>query len=329
MVRRRGERNTYGLPQGTAIRLELKTFFSEQRRAVLRWLATGETRGNKYGYSDEGPDRIDRPDHHVRVGDRIPDPARIADTGLATKDDPPIPAGFPSLGELGLGDEELADRMIPLLQLVWDSAADGFAGRLGLDPDAFRVDNPKIGRAVEEAALAFSEKTNETTSLALDDALAEVRASILAGNTGEGLSYDDLTDVINSIFDEATRSRARRIAVTESSRAVHSAQELMARESGVVTGWRWLLSSDACPMCQTIARRCPFVRLGQPFAVIGDDPNYSTIKFPPAHPHCQCTMVEVLDIDEQPEWSETLIQPRPELEDYPPDEAPESLQEAA
>src|SRR4051812_32059585 len=198
---RRSERNTYGLPQGNAIRMELRKVFSEQRKAVLAWLR-----------------------------------------GDGRKDDPPLPAGFPDLEELGLGDEELAKRMVPLLQLIWDDAAGAFGARIGLDPDAFRVDNPKIAEAVDAAALAFSETTNATTSLALDDALAKVRESILAGNSGEGLGYKDLTDAINAIFDGATQSRARTIAITESSRAVHAAQELLAKQSGVVTGWRWLLS---------------------------------------------------------------------------------------
>ena len=65
------------------------------------------------------------------------------------------------------------------------------------------------------------------------------------------------------------------------------------------------------------------MKLDQPFAVIGDHPAYSSIRSPPGHPHCQCTMVPVLDIDEQPHWAETLIQPqaeepKPEPIDVPP-----------
>lgn len=291
----RGEANTYGLPQGTRIRAELRQFFAEQRRAISAWLATGTIPAKG----------LTRRELKAIV--------------LEAKDDPPIPAGFPDLADFGLGDDELASRMTPLLQLIWADAIEGFAPRVGIDPKNWSVTNPRIGEAIDAASLALSESTNATTSLALDDALAKVRESLLAAHTGETLSYDDLTKAINAIFDTASQSRARTIAVTESARAVHAAQELLAIQSEVVTGWKWLLSSDACPMCQTIARRCPVVRLGQDFAVIGDNPSYSHIRFPPAHPRCQCSMVEVLDIDEQPTWSETLIQPVPEDQDYPPD----------
>lgn len=72
-----------------------------------------------------------------------------------------------------------------------------------------------------------------------------------------------------------------------------------------------------CSLCETIARRAPAVRLGQPFAVIGTNPTYSEIRFPPAHPHCNCTVIQVTDSDEPPKWAETLHQPTPEPEDYP------------
>lgn len=239
---------------------------------------------------------------------------------IEAKDDPPIPAGFPDFEDFGLGDEELAKRMTPLLRLIWSDSLKAFAPEVGLDQDEWSVQNPRIDEAIDGAALAFSESTNETTGLALDDALGRLREAIREGNTGPTQGYDVLTKAVNAIFDTASQSRARTIAVTESARAVHAAQELLAIQSGVVTGWKWLLSTDACPMCQTIARRAPVVRLGQPFAVIGDDPNYSTIKFPPAHPRCQCSLVEVLDIDGDQEWSATLIQPVPEEQDYPPED---------
>ena len=79
-----------------------------------------------------------------------------------------------------------------------------------------------------------------------------------------------------------------------------------------MTGWRWLASSDACQeICLAIAARCPTVKLGQPFAIIGTNPKYKTIKFPPGHPHCACALEEILDTDPQPKWHDTLDQPKP------------------
>ena len=168
---------------------------------------------------------------------------------------------------------------------------------------------------IEEAALAFCDSTNRTTSLSLDRALARRREELHQGVVVEGESVQKLTKRIQAIFDGAEKYRARAIAQTETSRAVHAAQEQAAIQSGVVTGFEWLLSGDACPICIAIAARCPAVRLGHAFAVIGENPHYSQIKFPPAHPHCNCTVVEVLDIDPQPTWHDTLHQPEPATED--------------
>jgi hypothetical protein len=227
----------------------------------------------------------------------------------------PLLDGWPAWDDLGLGAADNARRMVPFLSLIWEQASATFASRVGLDPDTLRVVNPETERMIEDAALAFCDATNETTSLELDEALRQVRDELSAGLVTHGEALAELTMRVSSIFDNAESWRARRIAQTEAARAFHAANEQAAIASGVVTGWKWLLSSDACPMCNTIARRMPAARLGQAFAVIGDDPHYSEIRFPPAHPHCGCTVVQVLITDEQPEWGTTLQQPEPEQAD--------------
>lgn len=289
--RLRVERNTYNLPTGEPLRRALVKAFRVQRRAVLAWARTGET-GKALG-------------------------------PLRTKVEPPdSPLSWPGWDAFGLGPRSLAKRMTPLLQLVWDKSARLFAPRVGLDPDEWSVVDPNTRRMIEEAALAFSEKTLATTSLQIEDAIAKTRAELIAGVVERGESVEALTKRINGVFDQAETWRARRIAQTETSRAVHAAQEQTAIASGVVAGWKWLLSEDACPLCKTIARRAPFVRLGQPFAITSDDPHYGTVKAPPLHPHCNCTVTEVLDVDaDGVAWSATLQRPTPEPEDEDPDDA--------
>lgn len=241
-----GEKNTFNLPRGDRLRRELRSVFASQRRAILRYLATG------------------RKDHA---------------TG-------PLPAAWPSWHDFGTGTLTLAERMAPLLALTWDAAGSAFAAKVGLDPDRWDVTNPHLAKQIDDAALAFCASTNATTSKKLDIALAETKEALHQGVVKEGESVEVLTKRINAIFDSAEKYRARAIAQTETSRAVHSAQEAMAIRSGVVTGWEWLLSSDACPICVAIAARAPAVRLGHAFAVIGENAHYSRVKFPPAHPHC-------------------------------------------
>lgn len=273
----RAEANTYGLPRGEAIRKELVSVFREQRRKLLAFLATGRK-------DSEGDN---------------------------------LPHAWPDWNDFKLGALAMSERMTPLLEAVWDQAAGKFAPRVGLDPNTWQVVNPHTERMIAAAALAFSQSTNDTTSMQLDVALEKTRQALKEGVVEQGESVFYLTKRVKEIFDGAETWRARRIAQTETSRAVHAAQEQAAIASGVVTGWTWLLSSDACPLCQTIARRAPAVQLGQPFAQVGSNPHYSEVRFPPAHPHCNCTVNEVLDSDEQPSWAEPLHQPKPEAEDYP------------
>ena len=222
-----------------------------------------------------------------------------------------LPFHWPDCHDFGLGALDLSRRFTPLLQLTWEAAAARFAPRVGLDPNSWTVVNPHTERMIDEAALAFSDSMNATTGQALDRALARTREELTEGIVARGEALPALTKRLNAIFDGAARYRARAIAWTETSRAVHAAQEAAAVASGVVAGWRWLLSPDACPICVAIAARAPAVRLGHAFAVIGDNPHYSLVKHPPAHVHCNCALEEVLDVDEQPAWHDTLHQPEP------------------
>lgn len=211
--------------------------------------------------------------------------------------------------------------MTPKLEGYWDRGGSKLLGRLDLDREAWEVTNPEVQGQIERAALEFCEATNATTSTLLSTALEEVRAALVAGLVTQGESVEALTKRINAIFDQAEKWRARRIAQTEACRAVHAGQESAAIASEIVVGWEWLLSSDACPLCQTVARRCPRVALGQAFAVVGDHPTYSQVRFPPLHPHDNCTVLEIIDPrivgGDAPVWSPTLIQPVPEDQDYP------------
>jgi hypothetical protein len=124
---------------------------------------------------------------------------------------------------------------------------------------------------------------------------------------------------VQYVFERLSNSHARMIAATEASRAVHAAQDLADHESEVVAGLELLLSSDACPLCRKIATECKRVQLGQSFATIGNNPHYRNVKYPPLHPHCQCTMIEVLKPEYggpvAPEWGKTLDQPQKGLGD--------------
>ena len=130
----------------------------------------------------------------------------------------------------------------------------------------------------------------------------------------EGESVRELTKRVLTIFDGLSKSHATMVAATEASRAVHAAELTADVESEVVAGLELLISSDACPLCRKVATECRRVRLGESFAVIGSNEHYKNIRHPPIHPHCQCTIVEVLKPEYggpiEPKWGTTLQQPQ-------------------
>lgn len=241
--------NTFKLPRGEKIRREQVAIFRRQRAAILRFLATGKK------------------DDDYDMGGRMP-------------------GSWPKWDDFGFGALKLSERMTPLLRVHWDKGGKDLFKRVGLDPDEWKVTNPNTAEAIAKASLSFCEETNKTTSLSLDDALAKTREELREGVINQGEALPKLVKRVNAVFDGAEKWRAKRIAWTEASRAVHAAGEMAAYESEVVTGWEWLLSSDACPLCQTVGRRAKYVKLGQPFAIVGDHPEYSQVRFPPLHPHC-------------------------------------------
>lgn len=284
-------KNTYRLPRGKAIRLALRVWFRKQRKAVLGWLRND----------------VEQKSLDWKCGDAFV---------FETKARRELPADFPGFDDFGLGDLPMAERMASLIEAEWDKAGGRFASRMGLDPNIWEVTSPKIQDAINSASLKFCRSTNETTRLELNDALDRTRVLLGQGLIDKGESIATLTKMVKVVFDKSETWRARRIAASEASRAHHSAELMAARDSGVVTGFKWLLSEDACPLCQTVSRRVGVVKLGQAFAKVGDDPDYSRIEVPPLHPNCQCSLEEITIYDEQPEWGSTLIDPEPEHADY-------------
>src|SRR5262249_12368470 len=157
----------------------------------------------------------------------------------------------------------------------------------------FDLFNPHVLTAVQQAALQFAASTNATTTLSVAKAREEVRRML-----GEGYSVGETNAVlirrINEVFTD--RARARSIGLTESSRAVHLGQVLAAKETGIVKGFRWLASSaHYCELCESLNGKV--VAMDQPFYVDPKGGPYAVVYHAPAHPHCRCTVLEILDWD--------------------------------
>lgn len=155
---------------------------------------------------------------------------------------------------------------------------------------SFNIANPKVLDAVDVAAFAFCRETMETATTDLNAALAKLRLALREGlSTGEATRW--LSAKVLEIF--ASPMRAFRIAVTESSRAVHAGQMMAAVASGVVKSKTWLASSDACELCLELDGKN--VPLDQPFYVDPKGGPYATVLYPPLHPHCFCDWTEEIE----------------------------------
>ena len=221
----------------------------------------------------------------------------------------PLPPAFPPLADW---TDPMASAMTPLISAYWDEAGKTTRARLGLDPDAWEVHDPRLHEKIRGAALAFCAETNATTDGDLAAALDRLRDELAAGLVDAGEAIPELTARVQAVFTRLSTWRAEMIARTEAARAVHAASLESARESGVVAGKKWLVSAGSCPKCQAIASEVNGERgipLDQPFASgVGKDPAYANVPHPPLHPHCRCSLVFVLS----PEYEGHLAEEGPE-----------------
>jgi len=185
--------------------------------------------------------------------------------------------------------------------------------KLGADAvtveNSFNVVLPTLRNAVAKQAIQISDATLTTTGKSLEETISKIRSSLVsAGIEGDNTSAaitKALTEGSDRIFDNAKDFRARRIAVTESSRAQHAAEVQAATDSGIVQGFEFVVSSDACELCQVYdAENNPTGKALVPYTAIGDASaqigEYDGKTIPPIYPNCRCTMVPVFTDEKAP-----------------------------
>lgn len=152
----------------------------------------------------------------------------------------------------------------------------------------FEVFAPQVQTSIQQMALAFASSTNATSTRRLDEAYRDLRVELSTG-LERGDAVANLTRRVRVIFADPVRARA--IAQTEASRAMHAGQVEAAKQSKAVGGKKWLASSDACPLCLALDGK--EVGLDENFTVDGTG-RYAAIFSPPRHPHCACAQQLVI-----------------------------------
>ena len=179
-------------------------------------------------------------------------------------------------------NEDMAKEYAPLFSEHADASGTATAKRLRM-PDAWSVTDPNTAKALSKSAYKGMASVNQFTGQSL--------CSRLATEMTEGdNTLASLTRAVEGVFIDGETWRAKQIAATESSRAVHDAQIMTAEESGIVVGFEPLISSDACSVCQAWAAETKMISLEDAKKMVG----IFDREVPPIHPNCMCTITEKL-----------------------------------
>jgi hypothetical protein len=169
---------------------------------------------------------------------------------------------------------EIRRLMASFYQRLVGRAYEDAAIELELDL-AFDLDNPRVQEVLHLLG-------SKITRIA-DTTRAEIRV-LVGRQAAEGWSLDELADQIALLAEIRSMERGTAIARTESATAQSKGSILAWRDSGVVSGMRWIVGPNPCPICEDLDGKV--VALDEMFA---DD-----IDHPPAHPSCTCAVVAVL-----------------------------------
>ncbi len=147
---------------------------------------------------------------------------------------------------------------------------------------AWNLLRPEVVGEVQRLALDLA---GSVTSTAKERVRVALREGLQAG--------DSVRDIASRISGDFGAERAFTIALTESSRSMHDGQlAAMEATDGIITKKKWLLSTDACEFCQSLARKGA-IPLREPFYVNPKGGPYAVVMAAPAHPHCMCSLEEV------------------------------------
>jgi SPP1 gp7 family putative phage head morphogenesis protein len=135
-------------------------------------------------------------------------------------------------------------------------------------------ESPAVREMLNNAFARLSEKG----ALRLEGIRDEIHGVLTAAQEA-GLSPLETARQLGAQFDEYSGYEFERLARTESAFAAEAGTRAQMADLGVEQV-EWLISADACPICQDLAD-------GGPYA-LDDEEN-----LPPAHPNCLCSVAPV------------------------------------
>jgi SPP1 gp7 family putative phage head morphogenesis protein len=194
-----------------------------------------------------------------------------------------------------LNIKEETERLVLILQpdlkkLIEEEGeiAFGFIGMGGSDLD---MTSPKIEEFLSAHLQKSAVSINETTISRLE--------RVISQGIQQGEGYDDIAKRIGDVFTSASDARSMAIARTEVIKANNMASVEAYRQSGVVSGKRWLTAMDerTCEECEEMDGT--IVDLDENYFDKGDkfgnqEIDFEDIEEPPLHTSCRCTTTPVM-----------------------------------
>ena len=184
------------------------------------------------------------------------------------------------------------DLFTPLFLALYEQEGQRAFDFLGIE-SVFQINSPEIRSQIMNQVRVFSEGITETT-------LDGLRNTLIEG-VEAGESIGKLADRIKK-FTGFNSNRSEMIARTEVIRAQGKAELIAWTESGLVKEVIWYTALDerVCKICEPLHSKQ--VKINKAFLTVGEmkelklDPNYDgTVKAPPAHPQCRCTLIPVIN----------------------------------
>lgn len=211
---------------------------------------------------------------------------------------PKITKGFVEAETKSISRADLFDEKAAIQALVDLSTPIFFdlAGKEGAEAAALLgipdldILSPEVRQALNRAIELLGQSYNETTLLLLKDKLEE--------GLKQGLSQDELADLVDGVYEYSDDVRALQVARTETFRIANYSTQEAWKQSGLVKAQKWYTAADerVCPYCSPMHGKVvsideDFFKKGE--TVTGSDGSkfevdYSDVGAPPLHVSCRC-----------------------------------------
>lgn len=195
---------------------------------------------------------------------------------------------------------------------IWLASLSPFVRRMVLDKAREVFDFLGIARELDVSSSnvrTYFETTGvKFISEITDTTFEDVKAS-LADGIDKGESVTELQQRVTDMFNEFTKDRASLIVRSEVIRSTNFATNEAYKQSKIVKKKEWLTAVDerTCPFCakldgKVVSVEETYIENGESVDAKDDEGNdvsytndYSSVKYPPLHPRCRCTIIPVIE----------------------------------